>query len=76
MGRNAGSSRRRAAASAEARPTEVKVIIVSRKSYADPTDRDAYVVDYGDIVEMARSADGCRDFHITADPLEEDRVNV
>ena len=52
------------------------VIIVSGKLYVDPTVRDSYVADCREVIEMARRTDGCLDFHITADPLEDDRVNV
>ena len=52
------------------------VIIVCGKLYVDPAVRDSYVAECRDIVEMARRTDGCLDFLITADPLEDDRVNV
>ena len=52
------------------------MIIVSGKLYVDARVRDAYVVGCREVVEQARVAPGCRDFTISADPLEPDRVNV
>ncbi|MEX2542093.1 MAG: antibiotic biosynthesis monooxygenase [Trueperaceae bacterium] len=52
------------------------MIIVSGKLYVDPIVRDSYLADCRDIIEKARSTDGCIDFHIAADPLESDRINV
>jgi len=28
------------------------------------------------VVQAARAADGCIDFHISADPIEADRINI
>ncbi|RZQ63984.1 antibiotic biosynthesis monooxygenase [Amycolatopsis suaedae] len=38
--------------------------------------RDEYVAAHQEMVGRARVAEGCHDLAITADPLEDDRVNV
>jgi quinol monooxygenase YgiN len=52
------------------------MIIVAGKLYVDDHVRDAYVADCRTVVEQARSAPGCLDFTVAADPLEPGRVNV
>lgn len=52
------------------------MIIVSGKLYVETGNRDAYLADCRAIMETARATDGCSDFHLTADPLEDDRINV
>lgn len=52
------------------------MIIVSGPLYVDATDRDAYLAGCRSVIEAARAAEGCLDFHIAADPLEPDRINV
>jgi quinol monooxygenase YgiN len=52
------------------------MIIVSGRLIVDAADRDTYVRECVDVVTAARAAPGCRDFHITADPIDPDRVNV
>jgi len=52
------------------------VIIVSGHLIVDPAERDTYVEGCREVVLAARAAEGCRDFHIAADPIEPDRVNV
>lgn len=52
------------------------MIIVSGFLTVDPAVRDAYVDGCRPVVQAARDAAGCLDFHISADPLEPDRVNV
>jgi quinol monooxygenase YgiN len=52
------------------------MIIVSGSIRVDASERAAYVEGCRSVVEQARRAPGCLDFHITADPLEPDRVNV
>jgi quinol monooxygenase YgiN len=52
------------------------MIIVSGCIYVDPSDRDAYLVGCLPVIHAARAANGCQDFHITADPIEPGRINV
>jgi quinol monooxygenase YgiN len=51
-------------------------IIVAGALYVDPSERDSYLQACHDVIVAARKADGCIDFHLTADPLEADRINV
>lgn len=52
------------------------MIIVSGKLYVDAAERDAYVESCRVVIELARTAPGCIDFHLSADPLEPERINV
>jgi quinol monooxygenase YgiN len=52
------------------------VIIVSGRIYVVPGRRDDFLAASRDAVVAARTARGCRDFVVAADPLERDRVNV
>lgn len=52
------------------------MIIVSGKIFVAPGQRDAFLRSSHPAIVQARSAPGCRDFVVSADPLEENRVNV
>ena len=52
------------------------MIIVSGSIRTDPAARDAYVAGCREVIEHARRAPGCVDFHIAADPIELDRINI
>jgi quinol monooxygenase YgiN len=52
------------------------MIIVSGSIYTAPADRDGFVAASLEAVAAARSAAGCLDFVVAADPIEADRVNV
>ena len=52
------------------------MIIVAGKIYTLPGTRDQFLELSRPSMEAARSADGCDDFVVAADPLEENRVNV
>jgi quinol monooxygenase YgiN len=52
------------------------MIIVSGKLCVDPATRDAYLASCRAVIEVARQAPGCVDFHLSADPIEHDRINV
>jgi len=52
------------------------MIIVSGKIFVDAADRDAYLEDCHQLIELARSSSGCLDFHLSGDPVEPDRINV
>lgn len=52
------------------------MVIVSGSLTVDPADRDAYLAGCRAVIAAARAADGCLDFHLSADPIETDRINV
>lgn len=52
------------------------MIIVSGSLRVDPAERDAYLAGCRSVVEQARLAPGCHDFHLSPDPIEPDRINV
>lgn len=52
------------------------MIIVAGKLYVDAADREAYLGGCREVIVAARQAPGCLDFHLAADPLEPDRINV
>jgi quinol monooxygenase YgiN len=52
------------------------VIIVSGWIRVAPAERAAYLEGCGEVVRAARAAPGCQDFHLSADPIEDDRINV
>ena len=52
------------------------VIIVSGWLRVQPSERAAYLDGCRGVVAAARSASGCVDFHLSADPLDEGRINV
>lgn len=52
------------------------MVIVSGRIYVTSGRRDAFLASSRSAMAAARSAPGCRDFIVAADPLEPDRVNV
>lgn len=52
------------------------MLIVSGHLLVRPGHRDRFVADSAAAVAQARTAPGCHDFVVAADPLEVDRVNV
>lgn len=52
------------------------MLIIAGELYVAPEDRDTWVAAHRDVVKRARSAPGCVDLHISADPVEEGRVNM
>lgn len=52
------------------------MLIVAGHLVLDPADRDAHVADSAGAVRLAREADGCLDFAVSADPVDPRRVNV
>lgn len=52
------------------------MIIVSGALYVDEDDRQSYLDTCQDLIRLARATDGCLDFHLTADPVEPDRINI
>ncbi len=53
-----------------------RMIIVSGPIHVDPTERDGYLAGCRSVIEQARRAPGCVDFHLAADPLDPGRINV
>ena len=54
--------------------SEQKVIVAGWYT-VDPKRRDEVVENFKDLVLRARSAPGCLDFAITADPVDSNRIN-
>lgn len=52
------------------------MIIVSGRIHVDPAERASYLEGCSEVIELARAAPGCLDFHLSADPVEPDRINV
>ena len=52
------------------------MVIVSGWIRVDATQRGAYLAGCRAVIEAARTAPGCVDFHLSADPLDEQRVNI
>ena len=52
------------------------MIIVSGWLRLAAEERAAYLDGCRDVIIAARSAEGCLDFHLSADPIEADRINV
>ena len=51
-------------------------VIVAGWIRVDPSARQRYLDDHRPVIEAARVAPGCVDFHLTPDPIEDDRINV
>ena len=52
------------------------MIIVSGWLRVDAQQRQEYLDACRPVIEAARRAPGCLDFSLTADPLEDDRINI
>lgn len=52
------------------------MLIVAGHLILDPADRDAHIDASADAIRLARSAPGCLDFAVSADPVDSRRVNV
>ena len=55
---------------------DLGMIIVSGALFVDAGERDAYLAGCREVIVAARAAPGCVDFHLAADPIEADRINV
>lgn len=51
-------------------------VIVAGWLRVAPEDRAAYLDGCRTVIEAARRAPGCLDFHLSADPLDEGRINI
>lgn len=52
------------------------MLVIAGQLNVDPKDRESYVAACAEVVEQARSAEGCLDFAITGDSLDDGRVNI
>lgn len=52
------------------------MLIIAGYAEVDPAQRDTYVSAFRDLLSRSRSAPGCLDCAITADPVDPARVNV
>jgi quinol monooxygenase YgiN len=52
------------------------MIIVSGVIHVDPDARDEHLAGCRAVIEQARDAPGCLDFHLSADPIDPSRINV
>lgn len=52
------------------------MIVVSGRIYVAAEDRETFVNESLASIKAARIAQGCRDFVVAPDPLENDRINV
>ncbi len=52
------------------------MIIVAGHLRVDPADRPTYLAGCRSVIEAARQTEGCLDFHLSADALEPDRINI
>ena len=52
------------------------MIIVAGPIHVEPAERDGYLDGCRELIEVARAADGCLDFHLAADPVDPGRINV
>lgn len=52
------------------------MIIIAGRLDVDPAGRAEYLAGCRPITEQARTADGCLDFVLAADPIEPGRINV
>lgn len=52
------------------------MIIVAGYLHLDPDERASYLDGCIDVARVARSAEGCIDFHLSPDPIEPGRINI
>lgn len=52
------------------------MIIVAGHLRVDPAVRQTYLEGCRSLIEVARRTEGCQDFHLSADALELDRINI
>jgi len=52
------------------------MLIIAGKLHVHPQERDRWVAAHEEITRIARSQPGCLDLHLSADPLEEGRINL
>lgn len=52
------------------------MIIVAGWLRVSPEDRTPYLANCREVIAAARAADGCIDFHLSADALDDGRINI
>ena len=52
------------------------MIIVAGALFVSATGRSEYLIGCADVIDQARHAEGCLDFALSADLLDERRINV
>jgi quinol monooxygenase YgiN len=52
------------------------MVIIAGKVYVAAEERDKWVEAHDDVINRARSAPGCLDLYVSADPVEKGRVNI
>jgi quinol monooxygenase YgiN len=52
------------------------VIVVAGWLRVEPENRASYLETCREVIAAARSADGCIDFHLSADALDSGRINI
>ncbi len=52
------------------------MVIVAGHLLVDPAERESYLAGCATAVELARAAEGCLDFAVSADVLDPGRVNI
>ena len=52
------------------------MIIVAGFLKVDPAERENFLIECVEVARAARAAEGCLDFHLSADPIDLDRVNI
>jgi quinol monooxygenase YgiN len=52
------------------------MIIVAGPIHVAPEERAAYLDGCRVVIDAARAANGCLDFHLAADPIDPGRINV
>jgi quinol monooxygenase YgiN len=55
---------------------ELLMLIVAGKIYVKPGFRDVFLQRSMPALQQARATPGCKDFVVSPDPLEQDRVNI
>jgi quinol monooxygenase YgiN len=53
-----------------------EVLIVAGKMYVPAAVRDSWVAAHHDAIRRARAMPGCLDLYLSADPMEDDRINM
>jgi quinol monooxygenase YgiN len=51
-------------------------VIIAGNLYMHPQDRDAWVAAHDAIIRQARAEAGCIDLYLSADPVDEGRINL
>jgi quinol monooxygenase YgiN len=66
----------RSSLSTESPKKELTMVIVAGHLIVAPEERESYLDGCADVVRQARDAEGCLDFAISADLLDNGRINI